>query len=250
MKSLMSLYREREAALQKQLAAAGTVDEAVAILVKEMAWLEGMVSGDLTVPQQRAFQAMLEVVRGSLRGLKDGVRLERFPQRQGALGQVWAIIRRLFGGGPRATAQVAEGGGDWYRVRLDAAAFLAHFTAQLSVIDRWLAEQPASTAGGDPRELVEFTQRLTADARAHDTELLYERLEQLPQVLEHYGMRLVDYDPRQSARSAEMRRLFRFEASLDPRQTAPQTLAPAVVKGDAVVLRGLVIQPAGVAQAE
>ena len=98
--------------------------------------------------------------------------------------------------------------------------------------------------------LVEFTQRLTADARAHDTELLYERLEQLPQVLEHYGMRLVDYDPRQSARSAEMRRLFRFEASLDPRQTAPQTLAPAVVKGDAVVLRGLVIQPAGVAQAE
>lgn len=243
-KTLMTLYREREAALKKQLDAAGTVDDAVAVLVKELAWLEGVVGGGLTIPQQRAFQAMLEVVRGSLRGVKDGVRLERFPQRQGALAQIWGVLLRALGlARPTVEGQVAEGGGEWYRVRLDSAAFLAHFAHQLSVIDRWLADQPVPATGDDPREMVELMQRLTADARAHDTELLYERLEQLPQVLERYGMRLVDYDPRQSPRLAEMRRLFRFEANLDPRQTTPQTLVPAVVKGDTVVLRGLVVQP-------
>ena len=61
--------------------------------------------------------------------------------------------------------------------------------------------------------------------------------------MERYGIRFVSYDPALPPRSAEARRLFRFETSLDPRQTEVETNLPAVVQGDQVLFRGVVVEP-------
>ena len=240
MKTLMAYYREREAALRQSLDKAATVDDAVALLQHELTWLEGVISGGLTLPQQRALVTMFEVLRASLRGLKDGVRLERVPQSRTILYDIVQGVLRMVGLGASPDGGAARA---LFRVRLDANAYLQHFAQGLTTVDRWLAEQPTAAPQEDRRDLLEFLQRLMGDAHTGDTALLAERLEGLPQVMERYGMRYVYYDPGMPSRSPAARRLFKFEPSLDPGQRQPQTLLPAVVQGDEVLFRGLVTEP-------
>lgn len=239
MKTLMALYREREAGLRKALNAAPSVTAAVDILLKELTWLEQVVSGDLTVPQQRALLPMIEVLRASLRGLKEGVRLERIPQQRNPLYHLVQGILGLFGLGAAEKTTATP----LWRVRVDSDAYLRHFASGLDTIDRWLATQPTVQAQADHRDLFELIQRLLGDAHSGATDLLLERLEQAPQLLERYGLQYVYYDPRQPLHSAAVRRLFRIEASLDPTQRDPATLVPAVLQGDDVLFRGLVVEP-------
>ena len=241
MKTLMAHYREREAALRKSLDKAATVDDAVALLQQELTWLEGVMSGGLTLPQQRALGTMFEVLRASLRGLKEGVRLERVPQSRTILYDLVQGVLRMMGLG---AAQDGAAVRALCRVRLDANAYLQHFAQGLTTVDRWLADQPTAAPQEDRRDLLEFLQRLVGDAHTGDTALLAERLEGLPQVMERYGIRYVYYDPATPSRSPAARRLFKFEPSLDPAQRDAQTLLPAVVQGDAVLFRGLVTEPA------
>lgn len=240
MKTLMAYYREREAALRQSLDKAATVDDAVAILQQELTWLEGVISGSLTLPQQRALVTMFEVLRASLRGLKEGVRLERVPQSRTILYDIVQGVLRMVGLGASPDGGAARA---LFRVRLDANTYLQHFAQGLTTVDRWLAEQPTATPQEDRRDLLEFLQRLMGDAHTGDTALLAERLEGLPQVMERYGMRYVYYDPSMPSRSPAARRLFKFEPSLDPDQRQPLTLLPAVVQGDEVLFRGLVTEP-------
>ena len=155
MKTLMSLYRTREAGLRKSLGAAGSVDEAVGLLMKELAWLEDVGGGELTVPQQRALLAMFEVQRAALRGVKEGVRLEVVQRRRGFLRDLLAAIARMFSG-PAPAQTAAQVPGALYRVRLDTSATLRHFASGLETIDRWLADQPTTAQPEDRRELLEF----------------------------------------------------------------------------------------------
>jgi hypothetical protein len=243
MKTLMAYYRERETTLRSAMDAAPTLEAAVQILHQELAWLESVVSGDLTLPQQRALMSMFEIVRGSLRGLKDGVRLEHIPQPRTFL---YAIAQALLGlVGLGASSETAPSRARW-RVRVDTGAYLQHFSHSLEMVDRWLADQPTAAPQTDRRDLLEFLQRLMGDAHTGDTGLLLERLESLPQLMERDGMRFVFYDASLPSRSPSARRLFKFEASLDARLSQPQTLMPAVVQGDEVLFRGLVVEPATV----
>lgn len=245
MRTLTSLYREREPALRQRLAAAPTLADAVAVLLTELQWLEGVTTGDLTIPQQRVFLSMLEVQRASLRSMKDAPRLESVPQTHGPVYHFVRWLRGLLGGGDPPAPSVPSR----YRVGLENEALLRHFASALETIDRQLAAVPDTPPSEEPRELLEFLQRVMGDASTGNTRLLQERLQQIPQLVESYGVQYVFYDPAKTPRgSAQARRLFRFETSLDPDLKQTTTFLPACVRGDDVLYRGLVVEPAGTGQ--
>lgn len=88
-------------------------------------------------------------------------------------------------------------------------------------------------------ELLNFLQRLLGAASLNRPQMVIELTKLLPQILISQGIRAQNYQTPGSDRT-----LFDFEPSIDPDTKDYVTITPALLKGDRLLRRGRVIEPA------
>jgi hypothetical protein len=89
-------------------------------------------------------------------------------------------------------------------------------------------------------ELLNFLQRLIGASFLDKPQMMLELAKILPQILMEQGIRTQIYQPKDPQNSA----FFDFEPSIDPDTKDYVTITPALLKGDRLLRRGRVIEPA------
>ncbi|MEH2279800.1 MAG: hypothetical protein V7K90_00435 [Nostoc sp.] len=129
-------------------------------------------------------------------------------------------------------------------VRVDSKVFLDHLGDALNTIDLAVARvEESNKHEGDLAieelpELLNFLQRLMGASKLDKPQMAYELAKLLPQILMSQGINAQIY------RSNSDREYFDFEPSIDPDTKDHVTLTPALLKGDRLIRRGRVIEPA------
>jgi hypothetical protein len=132
-------------------------------------------------------------------------------------------------------------------LRVDSKIFLDHLGDALNTIDLAIARVEESNKNeGDLAieelpELLNFLQRLMGASKLDKPQMAYELAKLLPQILMSQGINAQIYrsnDPHSD------RQYFDFEPSIDPDTKDHVTLTPALLKGDRLIRRGRVIEPA------
>ncbi|MEH2415229.1 hypothetical protein [Nostoc sp.] len=132
-------------------------------------------------------------------------------------------------------------------LRVDSKVFLAHLADALNTIDLAVARvEESNKHEGDLAieelpELLNFLQRLMGAAKLDKPQMAHELAKLLPQILMSQGINTQIYranDPHSD------RGYFDFEPSIDPDTQDYVTITPALLKGDRLIRRGRVIEPA------
>ncbi|MHC5744644.1 MAG: hypothetical protein ACYTXT_22640 [Nostoc sp.] len=129
-------------------------------------------------------------------------------------------------------------------LRVDSKVFLDHLGDALNTIDLAVARlEESNKHEGDIAieelpELLNFLQRLMGASKLDKPQMAHELAKLLPQILMSQGINAQIY------RSNSDREYFDFEPSIDPDTKEHVTLTPALLKGDRLIRRGRVIEPA------
>ncbi|MCC5606847.1 hypothetical protein LC612_08630 [Nostoc sp. CHAB 5834] len=129
-------------------------------------------------------------------------------------------------------------------LRVDSNVFLDHLGDALNTIDLAVArveewnKHEGDLAIEELPELLNFLQRLMGASKLDKPQMAYELAKLLPQILMSQGINAQVY------RSNSDRNYFDFEPSIDPDTKDHVTLTPALLKGDRLIRRGRVIEPA------
>jgi hypothetical protein len=107
-------------------------------------------------------------------------------------------------------------------------------------LEEWNKPQDDRTLEELP-ELLNFLQRLMGTSFLHRPQMTSELVKLLPQILIEQGIHAQIY---QSQDPHSNREYFDFEPSIDPSTQDYVTIAPALLKGDRLLRRGRVIEPA------
>ncbi|MEH2369649.1 hypothetical protein [Nostoc sp.] len=129
-------------------------------------------------------------------------------------------------------------------LKVDSKVFLDCLGDALNTIDLAVARvEEGNKHEGDLAieelpELLNFLQRLMGASKLDKPQMAYELAKLLPQILMSQGINAQIY------RSNSDREYFDFEPSIDPDTKEHVTLTPALLKGDRLIRRGRVIEPA------
>ncbi|WP_445633378.1 hypothetical protein NSTC745_05033 [Nostoc sp. DSM 114161] len=132
-------------------------------------------------------------------------------------------------------------------VRFDSKVFLDCLGDALNTIDLAVARvEESNKYEGDLvieelPELLNFLQRLVGASKLDKPQMAYELAKLLPQILMSQGINAKIYRPNDPDSDREY---FDFEPSIDPDTKDRVTLTPALLKGDRLLRRGRVIEPA------
>lgn len=134
-----------------------------------------------------------------------------------------------------------------YTLQVNSKLLLDNLANALNTIDHAVAqieeERPPlpQTELEKLQELLDLLQNLIGDSLLEDAQTTLKRTKALPDILMNQGIRVVIYQPNSEWSSREY---FDFEPSIDQSATDYLTLSPALLKGDRVLRRGRVIEPA------
>ncbi|MBN3960013.1 hypothetical protein [Nostoc sp. NMS8] len=132
-------------------------------------------------------------------------------------------------------------------LRVDSKVFLDHLGDALNTIDLAVARVEESNkhesdlAIEELPELLNFLQRLMGASKLDKPQMAHELAKLLPQILMSQGINTQIYRPNDPDSD---RNYFDFEPSIDPDTKDYVTLTPALLKGDRLIRRGRVIEPA------
>ncbi|BAZ50027.1 hypothetical protein NIES4103_26410 [Nostoc sp. NIES-4103] len=132
-------------------------------------------------------------------------------------------------------------------LRVDSKVFLDNLGDALNTIDLAVARFEEGNKIESDRtieelpELLNFLQRLMGASFLNKPQMAGELVKLLPQILMSQGIRAQIYQPQESH---SYREYFDFEPSIDPSSKDYVTITPALLKGDRLLTRGRVIEPA------
>jgi len=133
-------------------------------------------------------------------------------------------------------------------VRVNSKVLLDNIADALNTIDRAVAQaeevkKPLDSTSGieEMPELLNFLQTLMGVSSFENPEMTLELTKLLPQILMEQGIQVQSYRPHDEHSS---RGYFDFEPPIDQSAKDYVTLAPALLKGEHVLRRGRVIEPA------
>jgi len=132
-------------------------------------------------------------------------------------------------------------------VRVDSQVVLDNLAEALNMIDLAVAKAEDTKKSLDASgieelpELLNLLQRLTGASFLEKPQMALELTKLLPQILMEQGIRTQIYLPNDSQSD---RNYFEFEPSIDPEAQDYVTITPALLKGDRLLRRGRVIEPA------
>ncbi|MHC5779882.1 hypothetical protein [Nostoc sp.] len=132
-------------------------------------------------------------------------------------------------------------------LRVDSKVFLDHLGDALNTIDLAVArveelnKHESDLAIEELPELLNFLQRLMGASKLDKPQMAHELAKLLPQILMSQGINTQIYRPNDPDSDREY---FDFEPSIDPDTKDHVTLTPALLKGDRLIRRGRVIEPA------
>ncbi|BCL36592.1 hypothetical protein [Nostoc sp. MS1] len=130
-------------------------------------------------------------------------------------------------------------------LKVDSNVILDNLVDALNTIDLIVARFAESDKYQDERnmeelpELLNFLQRLLGASSLNKPQMVVELTRLLPQILISQGIRAQNYQAPDSDRTN-----FDFEPSIDPDTKDYVTITPALLKGDRLLRRGRVIEPA------
>jgi len=130
-------------------------------------------------------------------------------------------------------------------LKVDSNILLDNLADALNTIDLVVARFAESDKYQDERnmeelpELLNFLQRLLGASSLNRPQMVLELTKLLPQILISQGIRAQNYQVSHSDRT-----YFDFEPSIDPDTQDYVTITPALLKGDRLLRRGRVIEPA------
>ncbi|MBD1837288.1 hypothetical protein H6F78_04135 [Coleofasciculus sp. FACHB-64] len=130
-------------------------------------------------------------------------------------------------------------------VRVDSQVFLDNLTDALNTIDLAVArtqevKKPLDASGIEELpELLNLLQRLMGASILEKPQMSLQLTKLLPQILMEQGIRVQIYQGNDTHRE-----YFDFEPSIDPAAKESVTITPALFKGDRLLRRGRVIEPA------
>ncbi|MBD1890231.1 hypothetical protein [Coleofasciculus sp. FACHB-SPT9] len=130
-------------------------------------------------------------------------------------------------------------------VRVDSQVFLDNLTDALNTIDLAVArtqevKKPLDASGIEELpELLNLLQRLMGASILEKPQMSLQLTKLLPQILMEQGIRVQIYQGDDTHRE-----YFDFEPSIDPAAKESVTITPALFKGDRLLRRGRVIEPA------
>ncbi|MGL5924915.1 hypothetical protein [Chroococcidiopsis sp.] len=132
------------------------------------------------------------------------------------------------------------------KLQIDKATFLNSLGDALNTIDLAVAaseNQKTIDASGieELPELLNFLQRLSGASFLAQPQMTLELTKLLPQILMEQGIRIQMYRPHDES---SRREYFDFEPNIDRSAQEYITITPALWKGDRLLLRGRVIEPA------
>ncbi|MGI2902668.1 hypothetical protein [Tolypothrix sp. VBCCA 56010] len=132
-------------------------------------------------------------------------------------------------------------------LRVDSKVLLDNLADALNTIDLAVARVKEENKNEDDRsieelpELLNFIQRLMGASKLNKPEMTIALTKLLPQVLMEQGIFAQIYRPNDADSD---RQYFDFEPSIDPDTKDYVTITPALLKGDRLLRRGRVIEPA------
>lgn len=132
-------------------------------------------------------------------------------------------------------------------VQIDSNILLNNLADTLDTIDRAVASaQPAkktldSSGVEELPELLNIVQRLMGASFLEKPQMALELTKLLPQILMEQGIQVQMYQPNDKASKREY---FDFEPSIDRSTKYYVTITPALLKGESLLRRGRVIEPA------
>ncbi|MBD1835034.1 hypothetical protein H6F61_20630 [Cyanobacteria bacterium FACHB-472] len=132
-------------------------------------------------------------------------------------------------------------------MQVDSKAFLDNLGDALNTIDLAVAsaeqvKKPLDGSGIEELpELLNVVQRLTGASFLQKPQMALELTKLLPQILMEQGIRTQIYQPGDKHSGREY---FDFEPSIDPEARDYVTITPALMKGDRLLRRGRVVEPA------
>ncbi|MCP6760772.1 MAG: hypothetical protein NHB32_18970 [Fischerella sp. CENA71] len=132
-------------------------------------------------------------------------------------------------------------------LKIDSKILLDNLGDALNTIDLAVARVEQGNQSLDDRaieelpELLNFLQRLIGASFLDKPQMMLELTKLLPQILMEQGIRTQIYQPQDPQSDREY---FDFEPSIDPDTKDFVTITPALLKGDRLLRRGRVIEPA------
>lgn len=132
-------------------------------------------------------------------------------------------------------------------IHIDSQIFLDNLSEALSTIDLAVAsaeemKKPIESSGIEELpELLNLVQRLIGASFLEKPQMSLELTKLLPQILMEQGIQTQIYRP---DNQVSYREYFDFEPSIDPSARDYVTITPALFKGDLLLRRGRVIEPA------
>jgi hypothetical protein len=132
-------------------------------------------------------------------------------------------------------------------LRVDSKVLLDNLADALNTIDLAVARVKEENKNEDDRsieelpELLNFIQRLMGASKLNKPEMTIALTKLLPQILMEQGILADIYRPDDPHSDREY---FDFEPSIDPDSKDYVTITPALLKGDRLLRRGRVIEPA------
>ena len=131
-------------------------------------------------------------------------------------------------------------------VQVDSKFLLDNLAEALNTIDREVAQaetvQKTLGASGieEMPEILDFLQKLWGASFFGNSQMTLELTKLIPQILLEQGIQVQNY----RLNDEHAREYFDFEPSIDPSTKEYVTLTPALLKGERVLRRGRVIEPA------
>jgi hypothetical protein len=252
MNSLLAYFNDNKSELRRQLDKAATLEQVVMLVRDSLEALREVSLKNLTAPQARTALPMLDVLSIVIGSLSSATKTQVWytrteMSRRSSLpfSRVWQAVTSLLGLHPAERTRVT--------IQVDSQMLLNTITQALSIIDRTLPLPDLSSSPAEKLDLanlqdvLKFLQELLGVSNKPDAGYLHLKAEQIPDLLQDYGISVEFYQPDVDAQfdtSAE--RKHKFEPSIDADIKEYQVLLPALLAGDRVLLRGRVTKPASV----
>ena len=157
------------------------------------------------------------------------------------------VVFQLEGGGENRSDSPQPVAPPKLIMQVDSKAFLDNLGDALNTIDLAVAsaeqvKKPLDGSGIEELpELLNVVQRLTGASFLQKPQMALELTKLLPQILMEQGIRTQIYQPGDKHSGREY---FDFEPSIDPEARDYVTITPALLKGDRLLRRGRVVEPA------
>ncbi|MBD1931941.1 MULTISPECIES: hypothetical protein [Cyanophyceae] len=157
------------------------------------------------------------------------------------------VVFQLEGGGENRSDSQQPVAPPKLIMQVDSKAFLDNLGDALNTIDLAVAsaeqvKKPLDGSGIEELpELLNVVQRLTGASFLQKPQMALELTKLLPQILMEQGIRTQIYQPGDKHSGREY---FDFEPSIDPEARDYVTITPALLKGDRLLRRGRVVEPA------